>query len=133
MPAPQVAGFSRRGARIPHLQVRELQAESGMDVRGQTTDSLTSLVALSGTPLGRREPHECPQRQSMSPPVMSLHPDGARLLDPGSLGRMIGLFHPFQPKGGHGWHDASAYQVQVHAPQPRLIDTCTLLERIVGT
>ena len=39
---------------------------------------------------------------------MSLHSRPSHLLDPGSLGRMMGLFHPFQPKEGYGSLGASA-------------------------
>ena len=36
------------------------------------------------------------------------HPDPSPQLDAGSLGRMMGLFHPFQPKEGDGSLTASA-------------------------
>ena len=49
---------------------------------------------------------------NLSVPVISLHPDAVPLLDPGSLGRMMGLFHSFQPKEGNGLLPASACSAQ---------------------
>ena len=38
------------------------------------------------------------------------HTRPSHLLDAGCRGRMMGLFHPFQPKEGHGSRTASACQ-----------------------
>ena len=43
-------------------------------------------------------------------PVISLHTLLFRLLDQRSLGRMMGLFHPFQPKDGFVHEDTVAHQ-----------------------